>query len=192
MKRAIVVHCWGGYPDYCWYPWVKEKLEKNGFEVEIPSFPDTDEPKFEAWLKKIKEVAGDPSEDLYLIGHSLGCITIMRYLEDLDESQKVGGVVLVAGFSEDIGYPEIKSFLQKPVDYQKVKNSVKNQIVAIFSDNDPHVDLKFKDIFEEKLGAKTIVKHDAGHFSGPVEEGEKMCNELPEVIESINDNVLGK
>ncbi len=186
MKRAVIVHCWGGYPEYCWYPWVKEKLEEKGFEVLVPAFPDTDNPKFEAWFSKFKEIVKEPDENLYLIGHSLGCITILRYLESLEENQKIGGVVLVAGFSQDIGFPEIKSFLEKPVDYEKVKKSVKNGITAIFSDNDPYVDLKFAEIFKEKLGAKTIIKNNAGHFSGSV-EGEKTCLKLSEVIENIND-----
>jgi len=184
MKRAIIVHCWGGSPEYCWYPWVKKELEKRGFQVQIPAFPDTDEPKFEPWIEEFQKAVGKPDEELYLIGHSLGCITIMRYLETLGEKEKIGGAVLVAGFSEDIGLPEIKSFLEIPVDYEKVKNSVKNKITAIFSDNDPYVDLKFADIFKKKLDAKVIVKHKAGHFSGAV-EGEKTCLKLPEVVENI-------
>lgn len=26
MKRAIIVHCWDGYPEYCWYQSVKKDL----------------------------------------------------------------------------------------------------------------------------------------------------------------------
>lgn len=185
MKRAIVVHCWGGDSGYCWYPWAKSELEKVGFQVEVPDMPNTDEPQFEAWLNKLKEIISSSDEELYLIGHSLGCITIMRYLESLSPSQRIGGVIFVAGFSEDIGFPEIKNFLETPVDYQKVKESVKNGIYSISSDNDPYVDLRFSEIFREKLGAEVVVKHAAGHFSGPVEEDEEMCSELPEVIEGI-------
>ena len=29
MKRAIIVHCWDGYPEYCWYPYVKKELESK-------------------------------------------------------------------------------------------------------------------------------------------------------------------
>ena len=126
MKRAIVAHCWGGSPNYCWYPWVKKELENQGFEVAVPAFPDTDNPKFDEWLSKLKETVVESDEDLYLIGHSLGCITIMRYLESLGENQKVGGVVFVAGFNENVGFEEIQSFFETPMDLEKIKNKTKN------------------------------------------------------------------
>jgi hypothetical protein len=184
MKRAIIIHCWEGYPEYCWYPSVKKELEGKGFQVEVPAFPDTQKPKLNEWLPMLEEVAGEPDENLYLIGHSLGCITIMRYLETLNENQKIGGVVFVAGFTENVGYEEIKTFFESPVNLGKIKDKVKNGFVAIHSDDDPYVDLKYANIFKENLGAEIIIKHNAKHFSGAI-EGEDSCLELPDVVQSI-------
>ncbi len=103
MKKVIIVHCWEGNPDYCWYPNTKEELEKRGYEVVVPEMPETNMPKFNKWLQKLKEVIGEPNESLYLVGHSLGCITILKYLESLKENQKIGGAILVAGFTNDLG-----------------------------------------------------------------------------------------
>lgn len=184
MKRVIIIHCWEGYPEYCWYPWVKKELEMRGFQVEVPAFPETENPKLSGWLPKLQEVIGQPDEELYLIGHSLGCITIMRYLETLGENQKIGGVVFVAGFTENVGFDEIQTFFETPVDLEKIKNKVKNGFVAIHSDDDPYVDLKYANLFKEKLGAEIIIKHNAKHFSGVI-EGEDSCTELPDVVSSI-------
>jgi hypothetical protein len=184
MKRAIFVHCWEGYPEYCWYPWVKKELEERGFQVEVPAFPDTENPKLSDWLPKLKEVIGESSEDLYLIGHSLGCIAIMRYLETLNENKEIGGVVFVAGFTENVGFDEIQTFFETPIDLEIIKTKTKNGFVAVHSDDDPYVNLKFADIFKEKLGAEVIIKPGAKHFSGAI-EGEEACLELPEVVESI-------
>lgn len=184
MKRAVVVHCWEGYPEYCWYPWVKKELEGKGFQVEVGAFPDTEKPNLNAWLPKLREVIGEPDEELFLIGHSLGCATIMRYLETLSENQKIGGVVFVAGFNENVGYDEIQSFFETPVDLEKIEGRVKNGFVAIHSDDDPYVDLKYADVFKEKLGAEIIIKHNAKHFSGAIED-EKSCTQLPDVVLSI-------
>ena len=184
MKRAIIVHCWEGTPDYCWYPLVKKELESKGFEVKIPAFPDTEHPKQNAWVSVLAKEIGQPDENLFLVGHSVGCITIMRYLETLREGQRVGGVVLVAGFTEDLGYDEIKNFFETPIDFVSIKSKSKNGFAAIHSDNDPHVDLKHADVFKEKLGAEIIIKHKMGHFSGAI-EGEKPCLELPDVVESV-------
>ncbi len=182
MKRAVIVHCWEGYPDYCWYPNIKKVLEEKGFEVDIPEMPETALPKLSKWLPKLQEVIGQPDADLYLIGHSLGVITILRYLESLPGDQKIGGAVFVAGFTNDLGYAELKNFFEKPLDLKKAKNHC-SKFVAIHSDNDPYVALEFGDKFQKELGAKLIIKHKMGHFSGPVDD-EKSCKELPEVVAS--------
>jgi len=184
MKRAIIIHCWEGYPEYCWYPYAKKELEARGFEVKVPAMPDTENPKMSEWLPALKEVIGEPDEDLYLIGHSLGCATIMRYLETLPDDKKIGGVVFVAGFNENVGYDEIQSFFETTIDLQKVKTGSKNGFVAIHSDDDPHVDLKYADAFKNELGAEIIIKHNAKHFSGAI-EGEEACLELPDVVSGV-------
>lgn len=188
LKRAVIVHCWGGYPNYCWYPSVKKELEEKGFEVLIPEMPDTDMPKFEKWLPKLQEVASNPDEELYLVGHSLGCITILRYLEKLPEDVKIGGVVFVAGFTDDLSdidsiEDEIKSFFEIPIRWDVIKTKAK-KFVAMHSDNDPYVSLKYADIFKEKLDTRIIIKHKMGHFSGPVDD-EKSCIFLPDVTQAI-------
>lgn len=184
-KRVIVVHCWDGDPEYCWYPYVKKKLEKEGFEVRIPAFPETEEPKLNKWLPVLQKEVGVPDENTYLIGHSIGCITILRYLESLTPNQKIGGVVLVAGFVDDLGFEELKNFFTTKVPLEKIRGKA-NHFVAIHSDDDPYVPLKYGDIFKEKLNAKLIIKHKAKHFSGPVDE-ENSCLELPDVVKSIID-----
>lgn len=183
MKKVVIVHCWDGHPEYCWYPQTKKELEEKGFKVKVPAMPETNLPKLSLWLPKLKEIVGEPNEDLYLVGHSVGVITILRYLEQLKDNQKVGGVVMVAGFTDDLGYEELKNFFETPIDFEKIKTKT-NHFVAIHSDNDPHVPLKQGDIFKEKLGAKLIVKHDMGHFSGPVDD-TKSITSLPEVSEAI-------
>ena len=186
MKRVIIVHCWGGHPEYCWYPYVKKELEAKGFEVTVPAFPDTDNPNLSKWLPVLTEAVGEPDEETYLIGHSIGCATIFRYLESLDEGQKLGGAVLVAGFIDNIGLDEIKNFFTTNIPLEKIKEKA-NHFVAIHSDNDPYVPLKHGDTFKEKLNAELIIKHEAGHFSGSDDEEDPNtnCTELPDVVESI-------
>lgn len=75
--------------------------------------PHTDHPKMQAWVRHLKKVVGTPDKDCYFVGHSLGCITILLYLESLHGNQEVGGVVLVAGFTSDLGYEELHSFFRE-------------------------------------------------------------------------------
>lgn len=183
MKRAVIVHCWEGYSEYCWYPQTKKELEAVGFEVFVPEMPETKLPKLSLWLPKLKEVAGNPSEYLYLIGHSAGCITIMRYLESLAEGERIGGAVFVAGFTDNLGYKELENFFKKPLDFEKIKSKT-NHFAAIYSDNDPYVPPKHADILKEKLGAELIFKPGMKHFSGPAVYKES-CTSLPDVSQAI-------
>lgn len=185
MKRAVIIHCWDGTPNYAWYPWVKKELETLGYKVQVPAFPHTANPKLKLWLPMLQSVIGIPDEELVLIGHSIGCATIMRYLETLKENQKVGKVIFVAGFTDNLIFEEIKNFFITPINYEKIKNSVKNGIVAIQSDDDPYVDyVKYSQLLKTYLNAKIVTKHAAKHMSGPV-DNEETCLELPEVIEEV-------
>jgi hypothetical protein len=185
MKRAIIVHCWSGYPEYCWYPYVKKELETKGFQVVVPAFPETDAPQQDKWVPFLAGVVAFPDENTYLIGHSIGCATILRYLESLKIGQKISGAVLVAGFDEDLGFEELKNYFIVPIDFAKIKTHCL-KFVSIHSDNDPFVDIKFADVLQNKLSAKEIIKHNMGHFSGAVDE-EASCVELPDVVEAIEE-----
>lgn len=192
MKRVVIVHCWAGVPDSRWYPSVKSSLEKEGFEVVVPEMPDTDHPRPDTWLAKLIQVIGEPDEDLYLVGHSVGVVTILRYLEKLPGGFKIGGVVSVAGYTdglENIELIEDKSvlptFFVPPLDYEKIKRSAK-KFVAIYSDNDPYVDPKYAEILKDKLGAELIFKKGFGHFSEPDGDGDSVVvKDLPDVAEAI-------
>lgn len=172
MKRVIIVHGWGGYPKEGWMPWLKEELEKKGFEVLVPAMPDTDNPKIETWVSYLAQVVGQPDEVTVLIGHSMGCQTILRYLETLSKGQKAGKVILVAGFGPylsgltDEEKPIAKPWIETPLDFEKIKSKAK-AFIAIFSDNDPYVPLEENSkLFKEELGAKIIVEHNKYHMSG--------------------------
>ncbi|MBU2566915.1 alpha/beta hydrolase [Patescibacteria group bacterium] len=183
MKKAIIIHCWEGAPDYCWYPWLKGELEAINFEVQVPVMPETNLPKQKLWVPKIHELVGEPNKNLILIGHSIGCISILRYLESLKENQMIGGAVLVAGFTDDLGIEEIANYFETPIDFEKIKSHCP-KFVAINSDNDPFVPLKHANILKAKLGAEIIIKHNMGHFSGSI-EGEESCTDLPDALNAV-------
>jgi len=191
MKRVILVHGWSGNPNNAWFPWLRKKIEENGFEVVVPAMPHPDEPTIEDWIGHLKEVVKNPDKDTYFIGHSIGCQTIMRYLQALPDDAKIGGVIFVAGFfnlyflkTED-EKRIAKPWLEIPINTEKIKTMTKN-IAAIFSDNDPDVALSDKEIFEKRLGAKTTVEHAKGHFSDDagVKELPVVLNELVKMEKS--------
>lgn len=163
MKQVIIIHCWGGKPGLGWYGWLEKELEQQGFKVIQPAMPHADYPQQNEWLDTLKEVIPEIDEDTYFVGHSLGCIAIMRFLELLPAGKKVGGVLFVAGFSSDLGFEETKSFFEKPFDWKKIKQSCK-QFIALHSDNDQYINLKQVKVLEKELGAELVIKHNMHHF----------------------------
>jgi len=131
----------------------------------------------------LREIIGQPDDELVLIGHSIGTIAIMRYLEALEVGQ-VGKVILVAGFTDQLGFKELENFFETRLNFAKIKTKSKNGFVVIQSDNDPFISEQYGERLKEELGAKLIIKHGANHMSGAV-DGEETCVELPEVIENV-------
>jgi len=172
--KAIIIHGFQGHPMHGWRPWLKGELEARGWEVCVPAMPSPDAPRVEEWVATIRKEVGSAGEGCFLVGHSLGCAAILRYLE----KGKAAGAVLVAGFAEKLGYgfEPIENFLEKPLDYAAVRRNC-GKMAAIFSDNDPYIPFSQEKLFREKLGGKTMVLHARGHFSSS--DG---CAELPEAL----------
>jgi len=96
MKKAYIIHGWGGNSEEGWLPWLKKELEAKGFEALAFDMPDTENPKIETWVKYLEDNIQNPDEETILIGHSIGCQTILRYLEKFPENVKVGKAILIA------------------------------------------------------------------------------------------------
>ena len=169
MKRVIIIHGWEGKPASNWFPWLKGELEARGIVVLVPEMPETAHPRESEWVPYLAKTVGTPDENTFLIGHSLGGITILRYLESLPEGTRIGGAVLVAAFSEALpnrkAFAELSSFFACPVDFERTRRAAARQFVAIQSDNDRYVPMLHGEIFKDKLGAKLITVKGGGHLN---------------------------
>lgn len=186
MKKVYLVHGWAGNPNNNWFPNTISSLISDGFDAKALILPDPENPNPITWPKALEEQIQNPDNETYLVGHSIGCQTILRYLEQLSSDIKLGGIVLVAPFFDlnHLETEEEKALWQKwkdlPLDLEKIKNHV-SKIVCIFSDNDQDVDSESSaKLFKELLDAKIILEHNKGHFAD--HDGIK---ELPSVVEAI-------
>lgn len=188
QKRIIITHGWSGSPEESMLRWIREEMQKRGFEVVAPFMPHPETPTIGDWVPALGDAVGTPDEETYFVAHSVGCQTTLRYLETLPENIKVGGVVLIAPWFlltmenlDDGESPEIaKPWLETPINFQKILSHT-DKVTGIFSDNDPFVPLEEnKKLLEEKLHAKTIVLNTKGHFS----ESDNVAT-LPEAVDSL-------
>ena len=184
-KRVYIIHGWAGRPDEAWFPWIRKQLEEKDFEVFAPAMPDPDYPKIEVWVQFLENLIDSPDKNTYFVGHSSGSQAIMRYLEKLPEDIKVGGCVFVAGWSKlknlttEEDWDIAKPWMERIINFEKVKRHA-HSLVAVFSENDPYVDLENKTLFEENLGAKTILDGHKGHF-----DKDDGIIELPVVLREL-------
>jgi len=185
MTKIYLIHGWGGSASSeGWFGWLKQECEKKGYKLFILEMPDTNYPKIELWVKHLENNVKEIDKETYFIGHSIGCQTILRFLEKLPENIKVAGCIFVAGFFnlkeesyEDEEDKKIaKPWLETLINLEKVKEHT-NNFLAIFSDNDPDIPLSDSEIFKEKLNAKIIIKKNEEHFNETLE--------IPEILEFI-------
>lgn len=181
MKKVIIVHGWGGFPNKGWFKWLKIELKKKRFKVIIPIMPNKDQPMITKWVNHLNKISGSIDKDTYFIGHSIGCQTILRYLAKKRKT-KIGGAIFVAGW---FSLNNLESKEEEKIARPWIKNSINlsnikiNDTVAIFSDNDPYVELKNSEIFKKVFRAKIIVQHNKGHFE------ESKTKKMPLVLKEI-------
>ena len=144
--------------------------------------PDSDNPKIKEWVNFLSKSVKQLDEKTFFIGHSIGCQTILRYLEKTNK--KIAGCVFVAGWfdlKEDCYEGEEEKEIARPwinisIDFEKVKRTC-NNFLAIFSNNDPCVNLSQSKIFKEKLGAEIMIKNKQEHFDS--------VKKIKEIVEFI-------
>lgn len=187
MKKAVILHRWGGNPESDWYPWLKRELETRGFEVLVPLAPNTDRPIIQERLEFLDQVMSHTDENTLFICHSIGCQTLMRYLGT--HNKKVGQVIFVAGWfnlgevlleeGEEIKVLA-KPWIETPLEFDQVKDNMQS-LEVILSSNEPFGCVyENKNTFEERLGARVIILENKGHFT----EDDGII-EIPEILDLI-------
>ena len=161
----FIIHGVYADPDANWFPWLKQELEKSGFEVIVPKFPTPLDQSLESWFRAFSNYENKINEETVLIGHSLGAAFILNYLERTNK--KIKAAILVAGFHKLLGskYDEInKTFIDKDFDWNKIKNNC-NKFFVFASDNDEYIPLEIGKELAQNLGAELNIVHDGGHLN---------------------------
>ena len=139
--------------------------------------------------KKIKEIVEPINNNDIFIGHSVGRQAILRYIEKLNENEKIKKVILIAPWMhlDDNTIKEegkkiikiAKPWMETPINFRKIKTHC-DEFIAIFSNNDPYIPLSNTKIFKEKLNADILVLKNKGHF-----DSTSKIDKLPELLDFI-------
>lgn len=163
-KRLFIVHGLMATPEDHWFQWLKEKAQALGMETFIPAMPDSDAPDNARWQAALAQSVGDVDGNTWFIGHSLGCISVLRYLSQRPEAQRAGGIVLVSGFSEPVpGLEMLDNFTRTPLaNVEKLLRIPHRAVVA--SLNDEIVPPLYTARLSQQLKAPLYGLPDCGHF----------------------------
>ena len=161
MKNAIILQGAGETTESFWLPWLKNELDKKGYEVWLQQLPDNDDPQLEKNLPFVLD-NGKFTEETIIISHSAGCPLTLSVLENLNVQIKQA--ILVAGYCSPLpGKDAANKILQESYDWDKIKKNVKD-IIFMNSINDPWGcdDRQGRKMFDNLGG--TLITNNEGHM----------------------------
>lgn len=175
-RRALIVHGYESNPGRNWFGWLRGKLEADGYEVALPALPNPDDPRLGAWLDAL--AAAFPPEafgpETLVVGHSLGCVTALRYLLRVDPPRPVAGVLLAAGFwqplsaasSAGLGEDDVRridGFVGTSLDFERLRRLAR-AFVVVSAEDDPIVPHELSRNLATSLGARFVSLPHGGHL----------------------------
>jgi len=184
MARVFIFHGTGGHPGENWFPWLQDKLKEKGVETIIPQFPTPEGQSLEAWLEVLKEYETQIDANTILIGHSLGCIFLLRLLERRNEPIKAAifvaapiGVKPIKNWDGDSAFSGGFQF-----DWDRIRANA-GRFIAYHSDDDPYVGLGNGQELARQLGVELTFIPNSGHFNASA--GYTKFDKLFENVEAI-------
>lgn len=179
--RVICIHGTAGHPCIHWFPWLKEQLERQGFEVLIPWFPTPEGQHLDTWLATFRAEVGELRKTDTLVGHSVGACFILRLLESTTDP--VFAAHLVAGFHTPLPDPGLTSLLHSFVyegfNWRKVCSGAR--VIRLYSgDSDPFVPLETSLALGQALHVPVSIYHAGGHLNS-----DSGFVEFPDLLRSI-------
>ncbi len=176
--KFLFLHGFKGTSRGDFWLWLKEELEKKGFEVRVPDLPNTNEPNLEEQMKFVLDNF-KIDENTIVITHSLGGVLAMELFgQGKAKAQKLIMVAppLKTEFKDGKDRPALNRYCDWKFNFSKIKKQV-GEIKVILDKEDDCVSPYQPREIAEKLGAELIetVAH-SPHFN---------CPQAPAVLDSI-------
>lgn len=162
QDNIYLLHGYTASPKDNWFPWLRSMMQgKLGQKLQILNLPNSDSPSLVAWNKTC-DTEINPQKNLTIIGHSLGCIQALHYIDQHDVQDV--NVICVSGFDETTHtLPQLKQFTAEPIDYKNVQSKIK-QAVVISAIDDTIVPSFYSETLARHLGCKFVLMPNGGHF----------------------------
>lgn len=160
--RIVLIHGYNSGPDQNFHPWLAAQLKEQGFEVIAPKLPLEGEPDALACIDALVTAVGRLDEKTIIVGHSLGAVLALRYLEAAEAASTPRAVILV-GAPWQTKSEKIKNLFLSEFDYDVVAWKAK-EFVVIHDKEDQLVPFDHAQKFQKMLNAELIEASGADHF----------------------------
>ena len=144
-----------------------------------------DQPDCDTWIKRIENKLRDfTHSELILIGHSIGCMAIVKWYEKFGHQIK-GALLVAPSDSERANYPKyITGF--RPIPDKRLPFPT----IIVASDNDHVTTIERSREFAKNWGSELVILENAGHIEPESGFGEwLLALELIDKLENTTNNV---
>ncbi len=178
--RIILIHGFNSSPSMNFHPWLRDELHAAGFEVIAPELPlksvprvpgDTSDPQLAegidmpALMEAMKKEIGYLKNEDILLGHSLGALVILQYLEAVEMTETPRAVILV-GAPWKVSRPELRRLFVDDLDADVLMWKAREYVV-IHSQDDKLVPIEHGRKLADQLRARMIETATDDHYMGP-------------------------
>lgn len=178
----LILHAIDSHAGAHWEQWLHDELTTQGHTVLMPNLPAAEHPNRATWLSTVQTVVKNvPTNELVLVGHSLGVVTALDFIEH--SPTDVRGLISVAGFGRDYG-AELNSYFmrEREIDFTTIRQKVGKAFV-FYGDNDPYVPQEVLADLAVKLDVPPTVIHNGQHLN--TDAGYTTFPELPSALQAF-------
>jgi predicted alpha/beta hydrolase family esterase len=185
VKQALILHGTDATPDQNWFPWLKNQLEAQGYNVWAPLLPENHTPNRKTYGNFLLDGSHDLTDGI-IIGHSSGAVEVLNLLMD-PRMPHVKLAVMVSAWAGEKpnGYDTNEQFenLFPPegFDFKAMKQKA-DAILFMHGADDPYCPVERAQYLAKELDAPITVIPNGHHL------GAKFT-ELPELWQVIEPNL---
>ncbi|MDD3303994.1 MAG: alpha/beta hydrolase [Clostridia bacterium] len=186
MSKVLLLHGYNGVPKV--FEWLRDELTNKGYQVIVPEFPVQENARYHLWKDILDNYKDELTDELIVIGHSIGNRLIVKYLHENQLNIKL--YISLAGFSdvykidgrEDL-YNAVKDFEISEQEINNFKEQVEKKY-CIYSNDDHIVPFDVLERYPVAIDGIPMLIKGIGHMG-------KKSNvvEIPKVLEIINKKI---
>jgi len=178
LASVIAIHGYHGVANDAWRPWLKQELMARNVAVAMPTMPTPAHPIEVEWLDVIDTLVAAAEEPVILLGHSLGGLAAVRWLETRATKQ-IHGLIMLGGVIDASQYGFHDTF-SSPSDWTRIRERARHRI-GIYGHDDSAVPFSEGETFAKQADALLLDVRGYGHF-----DAGSGVTEVPELLQTID------